>query len=48
LTVPYPCLVLSDGTRAMEGACFGGFVIEKIEADRVRVRQADGTFEWRP
>ena len=48
LTVPYPCLVLSDGTRAMEGARFGEYVIEKIEADRVIVRQADGTFEWRP
>lgn len=48
LTVPYPCLVLSDGTRAMEGARFGGYVIEKIEADCVRVRHAGGTFEWRP
>ena len=48
LTVPYPCLVLSDGTRAMEGARFGEYVIEKIEADRVRVRRAGGTFEWRP
>jgi hypothetical protein len=48
LTVPYPCLVLNDGTRAMEGARFGDYVIEKIEADRVIVRQADGTFEWRP
>jgi hypothetical protein len=48
LTVPYPCLVLSDGTRAMEGARFGEYVIEKIESDRVRVRHAGGTFEWRP
>lgn len=48
LTVPYPCLVLSDGTRAMEGARFGDFTIEKIEADRVTVRGADGSFEWRP
>ena len=48
LTVPYPCLVLGDGTRAMEGARFGEFVIEKIEADRVTVRHSDGSFEWRP
>lgn len=48
LTVPYPCLVLNDGTRAMEGARFGDYVIEKIKADCVRVRHAGGTFEWRP
>lgn len=48
LTVPYPCLVLNDGTRAMEGARFGEYVIEKIKADCVRVRHAGGTFEWRP
>ena len=48
LTVPYPCLVLNDGTRAMEGARFGDYVIEKIKSDCVRVRHAGGTFEWRP
>lgn len=48
MTVPYPCLVLSDGTRAMEGARFGEYVIEKIEADRVTVRGGEGSFEWRP
>lgn len=48
LTVPYPCLVLSDGTRAMEGARFGEYTIEKIEADCVTICGADGAFEWRP
>ena len=48
LTVPYPCLVLNDGTRAMEGARFGEFTIEKIKPDSITVRGADGTFEWRP
>jgi hypothetical protein len=48
LTVPYPCLVLCDGTRAMEGARFGDYVIEKIKADCVIVHHAGGTFEWRP
>ena len=48
LTVPYPCLVLNDGTRAMEGARYGEFTIEKIKPDSITVRGADGTFEWRP
>jgi hypothetical protein len=48
LTVPYPCLVFNDGTRAMEGARFGEFTIEKIKPDSITVRGADGTFEWRP
>ena len=48
LTVPYPCLVLNDGTRAMEGARFGEFTIEKIKPDSITVRGVDGTFEWRP
>ena len=48
LTIPYPCLVLNDGTRAMEGARFGEFTIEKIKPDSITVRGADGTFEWRP
>lgn len=48
LTVPYPCLVLADGSRAMEGARFGEFVIEKIEAESVIVRGVDGSFVWRP
>lgn len=48
LTIPYPCLVLSDGSRAMEGARFGEYVVEKIERDRVTVRGSEGLFIWRP
>ena len=48
LTIPYPCLVLNDGTRAMEGARFGEYTIEKIKPDSITVRGANGTFEWRP
>jgi hypothetical protein len=48
LTVPYPCLVLNDGTRVMEGARFGEYSIEKISPDRITVRGAHGSFEWRP
>lgn len=48
LTVPYPCLVLSDGTRAMEGARFGDYTIEKIAADHVVLTSPQGSFTWRP
>ena len=48
MTVPYPCIVLKDGSRVTEGAEFGGFVIDRIGADTIRVRGPEGTFEWRP
>lgn len=48
LTVPYPCLVLENGSRAMEGARFGAYTIEKIEADAVTVRGEEEVFIWRP
>lgn len=48
MTHPYPCLVLRDGSRVTEGAEFGGFVIEDISADTIRVSGPDGAFEWRP
>lgn len=48
MTVPYPCLVLKDGSRVTEGAEFGGFIIEQIGVDTIRVRGPEGTFEWCP
>lgn len=45
---PYPCLVLADGSRAMEGARFGETTIEKIHPDAVTLRNAEKTFLWRP
>ncbi len=48
VTMPYPCIVLKDGSRITEGAEFGGFIIETISADIIRVKGPDGTFEWRP
>ena len=48
LTTPYPCLVLRDGSRVTPGAEFGGFVVDKIEPDRIIIHNADGTFDWRP
>lgn len=48
LTVPYPCLVLVDGTRVLEGASFGEYVVEKIKSDSVVIRGGEGRFVWRP
>ena len=48
VTVPYPCIVLKDGSRVTEGAEFGGFIIDKIGADTIRIKGPEGVFEWRP
>ena len=48
LTAPYPCLVMRDGSRVLEGAALGGNVIVKIEADAVTVTKATGRFTWKP
>ena len=48
LTMPYPCLVMRDGSRVMEGASLGGNVIMKIEADAITVTNAVGRFTWKP
>ena len=48
LTTPYPCLVMRDGSRVLEGAALGGNVIVKIEADAVTVTNATGRFIWKP
>ena len=48
LTTPYPCLVMRDGSRVLEGASLGGNVIVKIEADAVTVTNATGRFIWKP
>jgi len=48
LTKPYPCLVMRDGTRVLEGAALGENVILKIEADAVTVTNSTGRFTWKP
>ena len=48
LTKPYPCLVMRDGTRVLEGASLGGSVIVKIDADAVTVTNSTGRFVWKP
>jgi len=48
LTKPYPCLVMRDGTRVLEGATLGENVILRIEADAVTVTNSMGRFTWKP
>ena len=48
LVSPYPCVVMRNGLRLAEGAQIGTSVIERIEADRLVLRDGTVTFEWRP
>ena len=48
LTKPYPCLVLRDGSRVLEGASMNGNVILKIDADMVTITNSTGRFTWKP
>ena len=48
LTTPYPCLVLRNGARVMEGAQIGDYVVEKIEIDTITLTGEGGTFTWKP
>lgn len=48
LTVPYPCLVMSDGARVLEGASIGDWIVEEIGADSVTLVNGTGRFVWKP
>lgn len=48
ITTPYPCLVLKDGSRVMEGSEFSGYVVKKIAADHIEVVGPEGAFTWTP
>lgn len=48
LTVPYPCIILKNGNRVFEGGEFGGYMVEKIDATAVTLRDGKRTFEWKP
>ena len=48
LTTPYPCLVMRDGRRIMEGAAIGDCVIVEIGADSVTLTNSTGRFTWKP
>ncbi len=48
LTTPYPCLVMSDGRRILEGAAIGDFVVMEIGVDSVTLTNSIGRVEWKP
>lgn len=48
LTTPYPCLVMRDGRRIMEGAAIGDSVIVEIGTDSVTLTNSTGRFTWKP
>ena len=48
LTTPYPCLVLKNGARVLEGAPFGDSIVMKIEADAVTLTNSTGRIVWKP
>ena len=48
LTAPYPCVVMRNGARLVEGAQIGKATLVKIEADKLTLKDGARTFEWRP
>ena len=48
LTTPYPCLVMQNGQRVLEGAKVEDSVVLKITADSVTITNASGRFTWKP
>lgn len=48
VTKPFPLVVMRNGLRLAEGAQIGTAVIERIEADRLVLRDGKSTFEWEP
>jgi len=48
LAKPYPCVVMRGGLRLVEGALIGNAVIEKIEVDRLTLRDGKTSVVWRP
>lgn len=48
LMKPYPCVVMRNGLRLVEGSELGTAHIDKIEADRIVLKEGGAVFEWRP
>ena len=48
LTTPYPCLVMRDGRRILEGGTVGDATILSIAADSVTITNSAGRFTWKP
>lgn len=48
LMKPYPCVVMRNGLRLVEGSELGTAHIERIEAGRIVLREGGATFVWEP
>ena len=48
MTTPYPCIVLRNGERIVEGGEFLGYIVDKIGADVILLRKGRTTYEWMP
>lgn len=48
LANPYPCLVMRNGMRVLEGAQLGDCVVARIEPDMVVLTNATGRIVWKP
>lgn len=48
LTRPYPCVVLRDGHRIVEGGQLGTYTVVRIAADALELKQGGGKANWRP
>lgn len=48
ILMPYPCLVLRDGSRAAEGSMVGDFKVERITAEKVTLKRGEETVTWKP
>ena len=48
LTAPYPCVVLTDGSRCLEGARIGGLVLKRITAEELVFKAGEAELKWRP
>ena len=48
LTRPYPCVVMRNGDRVMEGAQIGAATLVRIEAEKLVLKEGERTFELVP
>ena len=48
LTRPYPCVVLRDGHRIVEGGQLGAYTVVRIGADQLELKQGEGLADWEP
>lgn len=45
---PYPCIVMQNGHRIVEGGQLGAYTVEKISANGLSLKLGDATAYWEP